>query len=724
LSDKFVQDVLNKYRRKLGENIVFDSFENFPDDKFSREYDIFRKEALEHKISKYEDWCNKSEKIINLKVSEVDKIKLQEGIDRIHLHMSVEGAMSFAVIVGFCLMFLGIFLGVLIYIFNPTVVVGGVTKPNIPVFMPLAFIIGGLLIIKPLSKYPLRLANLWRLKASNQMVLCILYVVMYMRHTSNLEHAIKFAGEHIGVPLSLDLRKVLWDVEVGKFVTIRESLDFYLLTWKDWNLEFVESFHLIEGSLFEGEEKRRLKLLDKALDIMLNGTYEGMMHYAQDLKSPVTMLHMLGVILPILGLVIFPLMGSFLNGLIKWYHLSIMYNVFLPLIVLLVGMNLMIKRPSGYGETDILKSHPELIKEQKLNFLGIPISAKFLAFIIGGFFVFVGFIPLIIHFVNPSYDTTIFGLPFLDYKCEGNVCHGPYSLFSLLFSLLIPLGISLGFALYYKWTTVNLIKIKNKVNLLEREFAGALFQLGNRVGDGVPVELAFSKVASNLQGTPTGQFFSLVDSNIRKGGMNVKEAIFDKARGAIGLFPSRLIESSMKVLVQSARKSPIVVSTSLMTISDYVHKIHQVDERLKDLLSEIISSMKSQVSFLTPMIAGIVVAVASMVVSLVNKLGTEFVQFETGDLGAGLGGLDALGDLLKIQDVIPGFHFQLVVGIYVVQLVFILTILAVDIEKGVDKITERYYTYLNLLVSIGVYSVVSFIGIVIFNLLVASISLK
>ena len=51
--------------------------------------------------------------------------------------------------------------------------------------------------IIPLQKLPYYLANSWRMKASNQMVLCVFYVVTYMRHTSNLENAIDFASHYI-----------------------------------------------------------------------------------------------------------------------------------------------------------------------------------------------------------------------------------------------------------------------------------------------------------------------------------------------------------------------------------------------------------------------------------------------------------------------------------------------------------------------------------------------
>src|SRR3989338_430918 len=127
-----------------------------------------------------------------------------------------------------------------------------------------------------------------------------------------------------------------------------------------WSI--VTSFHLIESSLYEPTESRRLDLLDKALNVILEGTYEKMLDFAQTLKNPITMLHMLGVILPILGLVIFPLVGSFLGGLVKWYHIALLYNLILPVLVFAYGYSMLIKRPTGYGESQLSK---ELMSSQK-----------------------------------------------------------------------------------------------------------------------------------------------------------------------------------------------------------------------------------------------------------------------------------------------------------------------------------------------------------------------
>jgi len=718
------EDIIRRYSEELSKKIALESEEYFPGETFSLEYKKFRKENLEKNLSHYERLCNYSEKIIKISPDKKDIPLINESIEKLQLDISPEGAMSFAVLIGLSIMLLGF-----LTLFVPLAVLFILEQSEIsslinqvPIFIPFLFLLSGILLIKPLSKYPLKLADNYRLKISNQMVLCILYIITYMRHTSNLENAIRFAGEHLSAPLSLDLRKILWDVETGTFVTIKDSLDNYLKYWKQYNLEFIESFHLIEGSLYEPDEIRRIKLLDKSLELILQSVYERMLHFAQDLKTPITMLHMLGVILPILGLVIFPLLGSFLGGLVKWYHISLLYNIILPISIITIGNNLLMKRPTGYSESTAL-SKRIFAESEKSTFIGKEFNIKFLSIFIGCIFILIGISPILIHFFNPSLDQAEFlWFKLLDFKCQNNKCLGPYSTFSLLISLFVPFGLSIAIGLYYYLTTKDSIKIRKETLTLEREFTSALFQLGNRVGDGIPIESAFNQVSENMKNTPSGDFLKIIDYNIRNLGMNVKEAIFNTEKGAITYYPSSLIESSMKVMIQSAKKSPLTVAKSLITISNYVKKIHSVNERLKDLLSDIISSMKSQISFLTPMIAGIVIAVGSMITTIINLLSEQFSKAATFAPDSQVSGIAALPKIIDIKDVIPGFYFQIIIGIYVIQIGIILTILASGIENGIDRLTEKNQIGKNTIISTLLYIIISLIGIIVFSFLASGIS--
>ena len=72
-------------------------------------------------------------------------------------------------------------------------------------------------------------------------------------------------------------------------------------------------------------------------------------------------------------------------------------------------------------------------------------------------------------------------------------------------------------------------------------------------------------------------------------------------------------------------------------------------------------------------------------------------------------------------DGIPTFYFQIVVGIYVVQIVYILTILSNGIENGADKLSERYFLGQNLVRSTIMYCGVAAVIMILFNIIASQI---
>ncbi|GAJ04390.1 unnamed protein product, partial [marine sediment metagenome] len=194
----------------------------------------------------------------------------------------------------------------------------------------------------------------------------ILYIVVYMRHTPNLERAIAFASDHLQYPLSLDFKKVFYNVEVGGFSTIKESLDNYLDTWRDYSPEFIESFHLIEGSLFEPDNTRRISTLEKALQVILDGVYDKMLKFTHNVRSPLTNVYMLGVVLPTLALALLPLASAMLGGMLTWVHVFLLFNLIVPFFVFYLTDKILMLRPGGYGETSLLEKNP-LYPEYKSN---------------------------------------------------------------------------------------------------------------------------------------------------------------------------------------------------------------------------------------------------------------------------------------------------------------------------------------------------------------------
>ena len=53
--------------------------------------------------------------------------------------------------------------------------------------------------------------------------------------------------------------------------------------------------------------------------------YEKMLKYSRKIRTPLTNLYMLGIILPTLGLALLPLASTLLQGLIQWYHVFVFF---------------------------------------------------------------------------------------------------------------------------------------------------------------------------------------------------------------------------------------------------------------------------------------------------------------------------------------------------------------------------------------------------------------
>ncbi|MBN1275245.1 hypothetical protein JXA12_03055 [Candidatus Woesearchaeota archaeon] len=749
-----VDDELERFKRRYADRLSSElgdkSSQRSSSGIQTQDYDNFRKQYLPRRLSWYEKACNASEKLFRISPDKKKLPEIEEAIDICHLKVTPAGVTSFSFLVPVFIIVLSLLLGWML----PYALTSGE-------YTGFFFVIFGLLVAAsvaiPLQKLPFFLANSWRLKASNQMVLCVFYVVTYMRHTSNLELAIDFAAEHLSPPLSIDLKKIIWNIETEKYDSVKESLDNYLMSWRNWNMEFIESMHLIESSLYESSESRRVNALDKSLKVMLDETYEKMLHYAHNLKSPLTTLHMLGIIMPILGLVIMPLVVSFMSN-VRWYHLFVLYNVVLPLGVYYLGKNILSTRPTGYGESDISEANPAFKKYRNIIIrVGkeeVRLNPAFVAVFVFAVLFLIGITPLLLWaswgecgdyvVAEDSYRSTSImnrcdlgkdqqvKFSLLDYRDEledkdgskvrtgGKI--GPYGLGAALLSLTVPLAFGVGGGLWYRLRSKNVIKIRKKAKKLEQEFATALFQLGNRLGDGYPSEIAFQKVAEVMEGTISGKFFELVSMNIQKNGMGVEKAIFDPHKGALVYYPSNLIESSMKVLIESSKKGPLIASQAVINVSEYIKQMHRVDERLRDLMADIISSMVSQIKFLTPAIAGIVVGITSMITQILGNL-TNSLNEVTGEAGAESSiGMSGAGFISSFGAGVPTFYFQIIVGLYVVQIVYILTVLVNGIQNGADKLNERYLLGNNLIKSTTTYVIIAFVIMLLFSLVAGALT--
>ncbi len=724
---KPLADIIEKYSKKLESQI---NTEQHPIN-YSQEYQRFKAEMVPE-LSRYERWAQSLGNILTLRITEKDKIRIQNQLNTAHLEVTASQALTLSLIATLAIFFITIGIATAYYIIVFPAGLDSLSNSelsNLFLFIILG-IIASLFVFYYTYTMPKRRANAWRLHASSQMVPAILYVVVYMKHTSNLERAIAFAAQHLEGPLALDFKKIFYDIEIGRFPTVKQSLEYYLENWRDDAPEFIESFHLIESSLFEPSEQRRIEILERALHIILEGVYEKMLKYSREIRTPLTNLYMLGIILPTLGLALLPLASTLLGGIIRWPHIVIFFNVIIPFFVFYMITEVLLKRPGGYGELSTLELNPDyaLYKSKKpwskATLLALPFLILGLLPFIFQWDTFTSSLGLKSDYTFGELKIPVFSeIKVFDFKILESTTTGPFGPLALILSLFIPLSITIFFTKAYKEKTKVLIKARENTKRLEAEFTNSLFQLGNRIGDGIPAEIAFARVAQSTTGQATSEFFALVNQNIQQNGMSLETAIFDKKRGALIFYPSALIATSMKILVESVKKGLQIAARSLMSISEYVKNIERINQRLRDLLAEIVSDMKSNMTFLAPLLAGIVVGLSAMITLILNKL--QALQVAAGAESESLAGFDNLQNIISIFDVttmIPPYFLQLAVSIYIIEIVFILTKALVTVDAGKDPLREKYDLARNLRTGIFLYLATAFVTILTLSIL-ASIAL-
>ncbi|MBU4245443.1 MAG: type II secretion system F family protein, partial [Nanoarchaeota archaeon] len=334
--------ILDKYK-------VSAKFPGYSTDKqaFSREYRIFKKEeAQERKKTTYEKLCADSESILKISPDPVTKIKLEASILFTGLNVTPIGVTSFAIITGLFLFFISVF----------------------SIFVPIPFIFKFLIFVTAivstylLYTYPINLASRYRVESGSDVVMAVLYMTILMKTNPTLEGAIRFASNNVSGKVGKDLKKILWEVETGRYNTVEEGLNNYLVQWKEYNKEFVESILLIRESRLESSLSRREALLDKAIDVILIGTNEKMKKYARELETPIMILEGLGILLPVMGMIVFPLLTIFLAEEMKniGLYLAVGYNIILPALVYFFMSRTLEQRPATHTKIDITK-HPDYV---------------------------------------------------------------------------------------------------------------------------------------------------------------------------------------------------------------------------------------------------------------------------------------------------------------------------------------------------------------------------
>jgi hypothetical protein len=679
------------------------------DKKLSKEYINFLLEERKSKEARnwYEKLCKFSE-ILGIEPPSSLKENLEKNIAFSSLNATPKGVFSASIIV--FLVFTLFSLTFVLFLKSTTIMI--------------------LLLILPIAAfyyiytYPAFNAHVLKVQTGDEAIKIILYMVIYLKLNPTFEGAIIYASGHTKGPLSDDIKKALWDLQTGKHRTIEEALSVYIPKWVIWNEDFVRALSLLYGVLIEPTEEGRENILKKSLDFLLTNTHNKMKSYVENISGSITILHIMGILLPVMGLIMFPLISMFLQDSVNPAVMAVGYIIVLPILLYFFIIRILMKRPSAFMVPDVSK-HPDLPKKGKFYlYLGknkyeLPILPVVL--IVG----------LLISYYGFNHFTMLYSElrgASIDLKEDILKKEASINIENVASSISITLGLGIPVYLYFYLNSFQKIKIRNDIKNIESEFQIGLFSLGNYLSEGYPIEKAVEKSLDEyeklgMSKRPMYAFFQKLLKNIQNTGMTFKKAIFDKTLGVITFFPSVLIEEIMNVLSSASEKSSIVLGKVAKTIGEYMENLNSIEAKIRELLEDVRSGLRMQGGFVIPLVCAIVAALGIFILNTLVIISCEIKKMEQAFGFSLFEGGDLINNLIgSFSKVMPMTVLQVIVGVYTIEIVIIISILLNGIENGFDPVSRDYLIAETLIKAIIIYTLGLIICLFVFNNMLVSLT--
>lgn len=514
--------------------------------------------------------------------------------------------------------------------------------------------------------YPKTLVTYTKIQSIGDIPEVLSYIVMSLKLSPNLEHALSYTAKESSNTLVRDLRKILWDIQIRVFYNVSDAITVFATKWGRYNEAFKRSLHLIRSSIDEPDEAQRILTLNKALDVGLEGTRDMMRSFADSLHQPIMITYSIGIMIPLSIIAMLPAAG--LIGLhITIFQVFFIYDVFLPLILLFYMRNVLLHRPAAFTPPHISKHHPAI---QKINVKKTILLSLLIAVSISS--------PALVYISSLLYPQ-LNHFSFVSYMWWLNEFI-PVSLFLLW-------GVVLGFSFYTHHVYTPFQKIRNKIKNMEREFSDALYIIGKRLHEGKSPEESISYTAEMMKGSVISSLFSDTVFMLSARHATIHSALFHPEYGSLKEVYSPRIHAIMKLFVKGIKKSQQTASLSIVRLADHLKALQEVEKHIRESLATLTATLRSTANLFAPLIAGVTLAITQLISSIVEKM---LLTTSTDPLFSNqqtvLPGIATTFALENIQPI----WFILVIGIYVIELVILLTRFTNGIEDGDDPVAFMY----------------------------------
>jgi len=526
-----------------------------------------------------------------------------------------------------------------------------------------------------ITDYPKTEAKLERINALSKAPTTLTQLVIFLKQNPNLEKAIEFISNYSSGKIVEDFKKALWKCLMGHKVNLKKQILKIADKWGKYLSELKRSIYLIVASIAEKDEIKRNQTLDRAIAISLEGIVNKVKEYTNQLYLPTLFLFSFGTVLPLVIISLLPIL-AFLGK-----EFSSPLQMFALLIASLLGIYLysnkiLSKRPPSFASIEITN-----VKNPKPGHLMLKFGKKEFQ---------VPMIPyLLLLFILIGFPGILFVLSKITYvpTSISNILKG-FNTLSLIWAFGIVIVVhSYGTSWFKK-------EARDKVEEVEKEIVDGLYQLASRISEGRSPEETIKFIGESMPHTKFGEIMKKTYEILRSRHTTLEDAFFNEEYGSLIHEDSKNLKIVIRIFLNSLKKGVTNCAHTLFTISNHYDELHKTENKLKATLKNSLSMMRTTASIFAPIVTGLVITLQQLI-----QTGIESAKQKLTNIGYEYFSLSFLRTPRLSSELL-----QLIAGIYMILLAYLLIRYVSLIEYGKDEVMLKYEIWKNIPIALFIFT--------------------
>ena len=510
---------------------------------------------------------------------------------------------------------------------------------------------------------------------SEEMLRAILHISTYVQLGVSMESAFLQTEKNV----SGILRKQFEDINNGlqrkSYTDLGQAISKYVEVWNKTNHYFVKSIRLLQIAAFSSEEERERLIKETIETLMVNYTTLGK-RATEELSKKTNMLIAGGILLPILSLLGLPILSVFMPQMVTPEGIAFVYIILFPTIVLVAALSFSSKRV----QIDTIR-----IKDS-MDYKPMGKAPLIIALAI----IILCAVPTIISL------TTVLSAAGRDND----------SLKFFIFAWTAGAGVALGVYIYANSYVKRYKTLWEKIRDIETDLPFILQSFSTYFTLNTPFEKVIEGVVDDYENLgfkdhPAVKGFKGIRHMLLTSKMTIGEIIRNHVSK---LIPSSKVCTVIKQIVTFEEVSQRSAAKASSLIRRQVIDTYKLDDYIKTLLSDTVGLINISITFLAPMLCA-----AAVVMTFAILKSIVFITDQLAMISTIFGGQEIKLTLIDVTQVVPPIFISAIVGIYLLEMIIVLSIFQTQISIGSDFF-QTMKTMASNMIGYAIYTVLLFGG--------------